>query len=62
MGLLSTIVAYKVGKRAGRKRAERRARDSAEREGHPDCVNYASFCENYGSCDGMTCEFDDEYS
>ena len=59
MGLLSTIVAYKIGKRAGRKRAERRAEANNDHEGHPDCVNYASFCENYGSCDGMTCEFDD---
>ena len=59
MGLLSAIVAYKIGKRAGRKRAERRALSDEHHEGHPDCVNYESFCKNYGSCDGMTCEFED---
>lgn len=63
MGLFSAIVAYKIGKRAGRKRAERRAEREAgadDFEGHPDCINYDSFCRNYGGCDGMACEFEDD--
>ena len=23
-----------------------------------DCLNYASFCETFGSCDGQTCEYE----
>jgi len=61
MGLFSTLIAYKIGKRAGRKRAER-ASGQDDFEGHPDCINYESFCRNYGSCDGMPCEFEDDVS
>jgi hypothetical protein len=51
------LVAYGVGRRSGRKRAERNA--GAPREhGDPECVNYRLFCENYGSCDGQTCEYE----
>ena len=59
MGLLTTIIAYKVGKRSGRRKAERN-QDEPEGpdERDPECLNYASFCLNYGSCDGMACEYE----
>ena len=61
MGLISSLVAYKVGKRRGRRKAERVAEreeladfhDDIDRE---DCVNYYVFCKNFGSCDGQVCE------
>lgn len=61
MGLISSFVAYKVGKRHGRRKAERVAErdeladfhDDGDRE---DCVNYHVFCKNFGSCDGQVCE------
>lgn len=56
MGLLSHIFAYQVGKRRGRQKAERNI--VYEHEGDPVCVNYESFCKNYGNCDGMECEYD----
>lgn len=60
MGLISTVTAYKVGKRQGRHRAERRtARQKSEHPGpigREDCANYHRFCKNYGSCDGQVCE------
>lgn len=60
MGLFSTIVAYKIGTRAGRKRAERRAALDDNVEGDPECLNFDSFCRNYGSCDGMVCEYEED--
>jgi len=61
VGLISNIVAYGVGRRRGRQAAERRAeRDAADEFAddidREDCVNYHSFCKNYGSCDGQVCE------
>jgi hypothetical protein len=57
MGLLSHVVAYKVGKSRGRrKEARSRAEDSRD----PDCLNYSSFCRQYGSCDGQKCEYEEE--
>jgi hypothetical protein len=70
MGLISNLIAYKVGKRSGRRTAERRAaREAAEESAwsgaggaidREDCVNYQSFCKNFGGCDGQVCEFDDD--
>lgn len=60
MGLFSAIVAYKIGKRAGRKKAERRAALDDDFGGDPECLNFDSFCSNYGSCDGMVCEYDEQ--
>lgn len=57
MGLLSTYVAYKVGKSRGQKRAERSSRTDTR---DPNCINYQMFCANYGSCDGQTCEYQEE--
>lgn len=59
MGLLSEIIAYKIGKRRGRIKAERSftpviINDKRDQE----CSNYQSFCRNFGSCDGMECEYD----
>jgi hypothetical protein len=65
MGWLSHVVAYKFGKNRGRKKAERNFARTIEAGPHPDvfqmsdeCVNYESFCRNFGSCDGMECEYD----
>jgi len=55
MGLFSHVVTYKVGKARGR-RKEKNSRPKEDTR-HPDCVNYQSFCKNYGSCGGMKCEY-----
>jgi len=59
MGLLSHVVAYKVGKSRGRRRAERDAPDTPDAR-DPDCLNYAIFCRQYGSCDGQRCEYGED--
>lgn len=58
MGILSEIVAYKYGKRRGRIQAERNTPECIADERNTECVNYASFCQNFGSCDGMECEYE----
>lgn len=58
MGLLSHIITYKVGKRRGRRVAERDFSPVVDSR-DPECVNYKSYCLNYGSCNGMRCEYDD---
>ena len=60
MGLLSHIVAYKLGRRAGRRGEARRATNVDRDDRDPDCINFDMFCKNYGSCDGMTCEFPED--
>jgi hypothetical protein len=58
MGLVSHIVTYKVGKSRGRRKAERN-QPKAEDSRDPDCLNYASFCKHFGSCDGQKCEYEE---
>lgn len=53
MGLLGHYVAYRIGKSQG-KRLEKNSRPDTR---DPDCINYSSFCETYGSCDGQRCEY-----
>lgn len=63
MGILSEVVAYKIGKRRGRRKAERQMRYAGSPEvggRDPECLNYQSFCQNFGSCNGMACEYEDE--
>lgn len=55
MGLISTYIAYRVGKRRGR-RATTVAHENDGRD--PECLNFHSFCKSYGSCNGMTCEYE----
>jgi hypothetical protein len=58
MGIITNIIAYKVGKRRGSRDSETVVvHDSRD----PECLNYESFCKNFGSCDGQECEYDDEY-
>jgi len=65
MGVLGTLIVYGFGKRRGRKKTERSlgrnfasGLDSMSRAGmNPECVNFAVFCDAYGSCDGEVCEF-----
>jgi hypothetical protein len=57
MGLFAHIVTYQVGKRRGRRSVQRQRYDEPH-EGDPQCLKYASFCKNYGSCDGMECEYE----
>lgn len=58
MGLLSHVVAYKVGKSRGRKKERQENQPVDTRD--PDCVNYAIFCRQFGSCDGQKCEYEGE--
>ena len=61
MGLLSHLISYKIGKSRGKKtaRKEHAERQQQYDERDPDCLNYAIFCRNFGSCDGQQCEYDD---
>ena len=56
MGLVTNYIAYRVGKRvATRKRPAVAQHDAVQ--GDPECLNYESFCKNYGSCDNMECDY-----
>jgi hypothetical protein len=57
MGLFSHVVTYKVGKSRGAKAERKRARSQKQDTRNPDCINYQSFCKNYGSCGGQRCEY-----
>jgi hypothetical protein len=57
MGLLGTVVTYKFGKSRGAKAERKRARSQKQDTRNPDCINYQSFCKNYGSCGGQRCEY-----
>jgi hypothetical protein len=57
MGLFAHLITYQVGKRRGKRKAQR-AYSETKPDGNPKCVNYYSFCLNYGSCDGMECEYE----
>lgn len=39
-----------------RKRPKRKPRRSSRSK--PNCLNYALFCREFGSCDGQECEYD----
>lgn len=55
MGILSVLVAYKIGRRRGRaQRVELPINDGRD----PLCINFETFCRNFGSCDGMECEYE----
>jgi hypothetical protein len=56
MGLFSHLIAYQFGKRRGKRKAKTVFVQQDNRS--PKCVNYYSFCLNYGSCDGMECEYE----
>lgn len=58
MGALSVLLAYKIGKRKGRKKTLRAVNQhgAVVDERIPTCIHYESFCKNYGSCDELTCE------
>lgn len=61
MGILSEVIAYKIGKRRGERKAERRMsseQSPAVGGRDPECLNYQSFCVNFGSCNGMECEYE----
>ena len=30
------------------------------RDRDPECLNYESFCKNFGSCDGQECDYGDD--
>jgi hypothetical protein len=54
MGLFTTIVAYKLGKRSGRRDSETVV---VHDDRDPECLNYESYCKNYGSCNGQKCDY-----
>ena len=54
MGLVTHYLFYRFGKRRGK----RTAHSETKPDSNPRCVNYYSFCLNYGSCDGMECEYE----
>lgn len=56
MGLITNYIAYRVGKRVATPRCPPRAQHDAV-QGDPECLNYESFCKNYGSCDDMECDY-----
>jgi hypothetical protein len=60
MGLISNVVFYKVGKRRGKRIAERQGSPVVMDSRDPECLNYESYCKNFGSCNGMACEYEEE--
>ena len=58
MGFIAGGIIYGLGKRSGRKEAERRQPKPVARRGSPECVDY-EYCEAKGECN-MECTFDDE--
>ena len=57
MGIFTNIIAYKVGKSRGKRDSEVVfVNDSRD----PECLNYESFCKNFGSCDGQECNYGDD--
>lgn len=60
MGLISNLIFYKVGRRVGRRRASRPRRAAQQEAGrkNPECLNYESFCRNYGNCLDLECEYE----
>ncbi len=58
MGLFSHLVVYSIGKRRGRRKAQRGAVPDCVDTRDEGCSNYVAFCRSYGSCDGMECEYE----
>jgi hypothetical protein len=56
MGLITNYIAYRVGKRVATRSRPAGAQHDVVR-GDPECLNYESFCKNYGSCDDMECDY-----
>ena len=55
MGLFTTVIAYKLGKRSGKRDSETIVvHDNRDSE----CLNYESFCKNYGGCYDQICEYE----
>ena len=52
MGLISNLIAYNLGKRAGRSPGAEYAHDS-------NCVHYHE-CASEGGCAGKACEYEEE--
>lgn len=57
MGFVTGAIIYKLGKRRGRKTAPKPVVNNFPNPRVYDCVNYARFCKEYGSCDGQVCEY-----
>jgi hypothetical protein len=53
MGLLGAYVVYKLGKSRGERSSVKSTPDLRD----PDCINYSSFCEKFGNCDGQRCSY-----
>jgi hypothetical protein len=54
MGLFTTVIAYKLGKRSGKRDSETVVvHDSRD----PECLNYERYCRYKGSCDGQECDY-----
>lgn len=56
MGLITTYIAYRIGKRRGRNSVP--SAPAPAPTGDPQCLNYESFCKNYGSCHDQICEYE----
>lgn len=58
MGLLSNLIAYKIGRRRGRIQARRMDAEAPEPDRRDsECLNFESFCREFGDCNGMECEY-----
>jgi hypothetical protein len=47
-----------VGMDGLRRKRKKGRKVGASGKRNEDCLNYASFCRNFGSCDGQTCEYE----
>lgn len=57
MGVFSTLLAYQIGKRRGKRKSEPQ-QHKYELPDEPDCIHRWSFCEGYGACLGP-CEYEE---
>mgnify|MGYP006893285223 CR=1 FL=1 len=57
MGIITNIVAYKLGKRSGKRDSDVVVVNDRR---NPECLNYESYCKNYGSCNGQECDYEDD--
>lgn len=63
MGWVTNYVAYRIGRRVQRSHEPRPQRYNQcipqfLHDDEPECIHFASFCRNYGSCDGQVCEYE----
>lgn len=62
MGWITNYVAYRIGRRVQRSNEPRPQAQTAfipqSFDDEPECINFDSFCKNYGSCDGQVCEYE----